>query len=254
MAIEDLRDINWNNLNSTSTGMIPKYLNDKVFMKLSTYNETAGFYGEEPEYEELAYKIGEILGLNIVEVEVEEALIQYNNKEYKTLVAISPNFNRNGNSISIENFCEINEINSKDLLFDDRFREDLGKIIEYDFLVNNIDRHGRNMEVMNNKIAPIFDNSLSMFSKMPDNALNESLFEVYSANNFIGYPNLLDNLKLINNEIDLNINIDKFYKIIDLWGLKYNKSEKRISFIKKLINFRYNKLRSIFNGNLLKWR
>lgn len=254
MAIEDLRDINWNNLNSTSTGMIHKYLDDDVFMKLSTYNETAGFYGEEPEYEELSYKIGEILGLNIVKVEVEEALIQYNNKEYKTLVAISPNFNRNGNSIPIENFCEINRINSKDLLLDDRFREDLSKIIEYDFLVNNIDRHGRNIEVMNNKIATIFDNSLSMFSKMPDNALNSALFEVYTANNFVGYPNLLDNLKLINNEIDLNINIDKFYGIIDLWGLKYNKSEKRISFIKSLIEFRYGKLKSIFNDNLLEWR
>lgn len=254
MVIKDLRNINWNNLNSTSTGMIPKYLNDKVFMKLSTYNETAGFYGEEPEYEELACKIGEILRLNVVKVEVEEALIQYNKKEYKTLVAISPNFNRNGNSIPIENFCEINGINSKDLFLDDRFREDLSKIIEYDFIINNIDRHGRNIEVMDNKIAPIFDNSLSMFSKMPDNALNQSLFEVYTANNFVGYPNLLDNLKLINNEIDLNINIDKFYWIIDLWGLKYNKSEKRISFIKSLIEFRYGKLKSIFNDNLLEWR
>lgn len=254
MVIKDLRNINWNNLNSTSTGMIPKYLNDKVFMKLSTYNETAGFYGEEPEYEELAYKIGEILELNVVKVEVEEALIRYNNKEYKTLVAISHNFNRSGNSIPIENFCEINRINSKDLLFDDRFREDLSKIIEYDFIINNIDRHGRNIEVMNNKIAPIFDNSLSMFSKMPDNALNESLFEVYSANNFIGYPNLLDNLKSINNEIDLSIDINKFYRIIDSWGLKYNKSEKRIIFIKNLIEFRYSKLKSIFKENKLKWR
>lgn len=223
-------------------------------MKLSTYNETAGFYGEEPEYEELAYKIGEILGLSIVEVEVEEALVRYNNKEYKTLVSISPNFNRNGNSIPIENFCEINGINSKDLLFDDKFRADLSKIMLYDFLINNIDRHGRNIEVMNNKIAPIFDNSLSMFSKMPDNALNQSLFEVYTANNFIGYPNLLDNLKLINNEIDLNINIDKFYRIIDLWGLKHNKSDKRIRFIKDLIKFRYNELKSIFNENKLEWR
>lgn len=254
MRIKDLRNINWNNLNSTSTGMIPKYLNDKIFLKLSTYNETAGFYGEEPEYEELAYKIGKILRLNIVEVEVEEALIQYNNKEYKTLVAIFPNFNRNGNSIPIENFCEINGVNSKDLLFDDKFRADLSKIMEYDFLINNIDRHGRNIEVMNNKIAPIFDNSLSMFSKMPDNALNESLFEVYSANNFIGYPNLLDNLKLINNEIDLSIDINKFYRIIDSWGLKYNKSEKRIIFIKNLIEFRYSKLKSMFKENKLKWR
>lgn len=254
MAIKDLRNINWNNLNSTSTGMIPKYLNDKVFMKLSTYNETVGFYGEEPEYEELAYKIGEILGINIVEVEVEEVLIQYNNKEYKTLVAISPNFNRNGNSIPIENFCEINGINSKDLLFNDIFRADLSKIIEYDFLINNIDRHGRNIEVMNNKIAPIFDNSLSMFSKMPDNALNQALFEVYTANNFIGYPNLLDNLKLIDNGIDLNIDIDKFYEIVELWGLKYNKSDKRIRFIKNLIEFRYSKLKSIFKENKLEWR
>lgn len=254
MTIKDLRNINWNNLNSTSAGMIPKYLNDKVFLKLSTYNETAGFYGEEPEYEELAYKIGEILGLNIVEVGVEEALIKYNNKEYKTLVAISPNFNRNGNSIPIENFCEINEINSKDLLLDDRFREDLSKIIEYDFIINNIDRHGRNIEVMNNRIATIFDNSLSMFSKIPDNALNKALFEVYTANNFIGYPNLLDNLKLITNEINLNIDPSKFYRIIDLWGLKYNKSDKRVRFIKNLIKFRYNKLKSIFKENKLEWR
>ena len=254
MTIKDLRNINWNNLNSTSAGMIPKYLNDKVFLKLSTYNETAGFYGEEPEYEELAYKIGEILGLNIVEVGVEEALIKYNNKEYKTLVAIYPNFNRNGNSFPIENFCEINEINSKDLLLDDRFREDLSKIIEYDFIINNIDRHGRNIEVMNNRIAPIFDNSLSMFSKIPDNALNKALFEVYTANNFIGYPNLLDNLKLITNEINLNIDPSKFYRIIDLWGLKYNKSDKRVRFIKNLIKFRYNKLKSIFKENKLEWR
>lgn len=143
-------------------------------------------------------------------------MIQYNNKEYKTLVAISPNFNRNGNSIPIENFCEINGINSKDLLFDDKFRADLSKIVEYDFLINNIDRHGRNIEVMNNKIAPIFDNSLSMFSKIPDNALNQALLEVYTANNFIGYPNLLDNLKIIDNGIDLNIDIDKFYEIVEL--------------------------------------
>lgn len=254
MTIKDLRNIKWNNLNSTSAGMIPKFINNEIFMKLSTYNETVGFYGEEPEYEDLACQIGKLLKLNIVEVKVEECIVNYNKKECKTLVAISPNYNKSGNSISIENFCQINKCNSKDLLLDNRFKKDLCKIIEYDFIINNIDRHGRNIEIMGDKIAPLFDNSLSMFSKIPDNALNESLFEVYNANNFIGYPNLLDNLKLIDNEIDLNISINEFYKIIESWGLKYKKSEKRISFIKNLVNFRYDKLRSIFNDNLLNWR
>lgn len=254
MTVKDLRNIKWNNLNSTLTGMVPKYIDDEVFIKLSSYNETIGSYSEEPEYEELAYHIGKLLGLNIVEVKVRECTINYNKKEYKTLVSIFPNYNKNGNSISIENFCEINKVNTKELLLDNRFKKDLSKIIEYDFLINNIDRHGRNIEIMGDKVAPLFDNSLLMFSKIPDNALNESLFEVYNANNFIGYPNLLDNLKLINNEINLNLDINKFYKIIDQWGLKYNKSEKRISFMQKLISFRYNKLRNIFNDNLVNWR
>lgn len=224
MEILDLRNINWNNLNFTSPGMVPKYIDSNRFYKLSLYNELVGFYGNEPIYEELAFYVGKSLGISVVETNTLMAKIRYNGIEYKTLVSISPNFSKDKQYFPVEKYCLLHNINSLDLL-KGVHSIDLSSILIFDFIINNKDRHGRNIELNEYEIAPCFDNSFSFCSKIEDNQLNSKLYQDYMANNYMGYPNLYQNLDVISKIPKLNLNISEIFNIIDIWSKKYNISE-----------------------------
>lgn len=239
MGVLDLRYIDWNNLTVTSPGMVPKYIDSNKFYKLSSYNELVGFYGTEPIYEELAFHIGKSLGVNVVKTDTLMAKIIYNGIEYETLVSISPNFSQNKQYFPIEKYCLVNNLMTLDL-FKSHYSSELFNILIFDFIINNKDRHGRNIELNEWEIAPCFDNSFSFCSKIEDSQLNPKLYQDYMANNYIGYPNLYKNLELILNPPELNLNKKDIFKIIDNWSMKYNISVTRTKFIKNLIEYRVN--------------
>lgn len=250
----DLRGIKWNNISSTSAGMVPKYIDEEIFLKLSSFNSLAGFYGNEPVYEELAYRIGKLIGINIVKVDTKKALINYNDTEYITDVAISPNFTVNTQYYPLETYCTINKISQNNLL-KGKYSNEISNIIIFDYIINNKDRHGRNIEINDNEIAPVFDNSFSFCSKIDDNQLNDRFFYEYSANNYIGYPDLYKNLDLIKYYRSLNLDLDKMYGEVDKWAIKFNISKIRINFIKNLLKYRIDKLNDKFNNkSQLTWR
>lgn len=249
----DLRHIKWNNLTTTSPGMVPKYIDKDKFYKLSSYNLFAGFYGEEPVYEELAYQIGIEIGVNMVPIETKIAFVRYENIEYATYVSISPNFSSKNQYFPIERFCIVNNLKTYDILYG-KYEEDISKLLIFDFLINNKDRHGRNIEINEEELAPIFDNSFSFCSKIDEKQLNDKLFEDYTANNYLGYPNLFENLNLILKSPKLNLNTENINKIVEIWAEKFKISNKRREFIKNLLEFRIKIIKDKFyNKKLMEW-
>lgn len=247
----DLRNVEWNLVSKTSGGMLPKSLYKDKFYKLSNYNQVDGFYTNEPIYEELAYKIGELYELNVVKTNTELAKVMYNNKEYEAYVAISDRYDTKNQYLPIEKYCIINKIKPLELLKNDKYKEDLMKIIQFDFLINNIDRHGRNIEINDSEIAPIFDNSLSFFSKVGDNILVDKLiFEVFNSNNYIGSSNLKNNLDFTDKIYISKIDDKILDKVIENWLNKFNINKTRENFIKKLLKERYKMLENKFRGGL----
>lgn len=250
----DLTHIKWNNISLTSPGTVPKYIDKEKFYKLSAYNNMVGFYGNEPIYEDLAYRIGKEIGINVVKIETFMAYVNYDNKYFNTYVTISPNFSCNKQYTPIEKYCYINNIKPEDL-FNTKFSNEISNIIIFDFIINNKDRHGRNIELNSNEIAPVFDNSFSFCSKIEDSQLNENLFKEYAANNYIGYPNLLKNLDLICSKPKLNLDLNNINKIIDDWSETFNISNIRTEFIKNLIKYRVEIVNKKFSNNsLFSWR
>ena len=250
MKVLDLKEIKWNNLSTTSFGILPKCISEHHFIKLSVFNDNVGFYGEEPIYEYLASKLGKAMNFNVMDTELVMADIIYNNTEYRTLASIHTNFkNKNRNFMSIEKYSSIfKERNILEFLLEkENYSQDIKNILIFDFLVNNIDRHGRNVEIDSMSLAPIFDNSMSFFSKIEDEFLNEKLIEKsFKANNFLGFPDLKENLNYIR-DYRIEFNLKELLKEVDNWGSETGRSCRRINFIKNLLVFRYDYIKEKYS-------
>ena len=89
---------------------------------------------------------------------------------------------------------------------------DIYKMFVFDFIICNMDRHGRNIDILRNrnnvKLSCLFDNSLCfVHNKNNSDYKNRSYFnDEMSVNNYIGERNLLLNL----------YNIDKIVNIRDI--------------------------------------
>ena len=251
----DLSNIIWNNLSTTSFGILPKCIDKSTFIKLSVYNENVGFYGDEPVYEYLASMLGEIIGINIMRTELVLAKVLYKGKYYKTLASIHNNFKD-----QCENFISMEKYNIKaknsnileTLLKDDKYKSSLEDMIVFDFLINNIDRHGRNVEINSTSLAPLFDNSMSFFSKIEDNLLNTKFIqESFRCNNYLGYPDLKDNLDYVK-EYKIGSSLDNLLEVVDTWGKETKRTKIRVDFIKNLLTWRYNYIENKYS-NRIKW-
>jgi hypothetical protein len=79
----------------------------------------------------------------------------------------------------------------------------------FDYIICNLDRHGKNIELFLDtlEMIPLFDNGLSLLSKIPEENIKGAKFnDNISVNNFIGSRKLLDNLKYVakTNPVALN--------------------------------------------------
>lgn len=212
----DLTQINWAiGISGSSTGILPKSNivknNIKYFIKLSSYSEPFGFYGKEALIEFINSRIGQLLGLNVLEYTLSPAIVILDNKRHITLASISKDFTQGKyNSISIEKMYRTFKKEGEyplDIVSRLGLLDEIYKQFVFDFVICNMDRHSKNNEVITTKqgysLAPYFDNSLTFILNRTESDIRDKkrYNDETRVNNYIGDMNLLANLYRINRPI-----------------------------------------------------
>lgn len=219
----DLSNINldWHSAVS-STGTQGSFLKTSVvvngkryYIKAPRFDEISGFYGYESAYEVVACRLAKKLGVPCVKQELQYVDIDINGRVYGANVCVSKSYRKEWQKkLTLEDAVAM--YGKPGELKIDTAREILGdvylsKVLMFDFIIINRDRHGANIEIYKDssgkyKPAPLFDNGLSFMcmSLNDDDIRNFDVARDYRVNNFMGHKSLKDNLEFVNKSVKLN--------------------------------------------------
>lgn len=263
-SIEDLdiSNISSVSLSRTSKGVLYKWIADMdgsiCYIKTGRLNY-GKFSSLEPISEVIAFELGKLLGLSMVETDYAEITLK-DNPKYKSqdiLVSYSKNFLEDG-----EVFLSIYKIHESKFdynifsKFSPQYLDDLNKMLIFDFIINNTDRHLNNfgficdedtLEIK--RFVPIFDNGSSLLSDLSDNDLIEmsakDIDDFSICKPFIN--NQLQQLKLVKYlpKINLDLSREDICAVVDNFSLDI--SQKRYSSIVNLVCRRLNYVKQVFS-------
>lgn len=230
----------------SSIGVIRKWYDETKFhyIKASALNKAINKYHVEAIMECIAYEIGCLLGINVVPYWLDKLYISENeildvcvSEDYRFVQPIKDVISANsyllkmhpGEISRLERYSIITSISEK-------MRMEVDKMIVFDYLIDNYDRHLRNIEIVLLKdgtttLSPIFDNGSSLLSNWLDDDLidlkeEDDLFEEnikYAqtvtkafANEHASEIGLVD--KQVYNNLNLNIPNENFKAIIEKYS------------------------------------
>lgn len=133
-------------------------------------------FGYEAVYEVLVSRVSDLLGFPNAGYGLLEAKVRLVDRVYETFLCKSANFKRVGESrLSLESYCDLNGIRKgslKSLIFKPFFG-DLMNMLFLDYLIDNRDRHGANVELLMSssgvRLAPIYDCGSSLLAPLQYN-------------------------------------------------------------------------------------
>lgn len=208
--VYDYRDINWGTAQggNSSNGILLKAVSSNgTYLKLGSYSKPYGFYGIEPIMELINSRFGELLGLNALQYGLCRAMIRLDGTVGETLICTSQDFKPpHCQSIAFDKYYTTQALSGEtplDLLTRKGLRASVDSMFLYDYLICNMDRHGKNVELLISKqgikMAPLFDNSLTYALLRPANELAAKVpyNDTLRVSNYIGEPYLLQNLQSI---------------------------------------------------------
>lgn len=182
---------------------------ERRYYKLSCYDSYRGVYGHECVNELIASRLAGLLGIAHVPYKLIHARVRVNDVEFATWLSESPEFKSDGEKkIAFDLFYDLHRFKGEspyELCVRFGWQTEIERMIAFDYLIANRDRHGANIEVLRSedgsvRLAPIFDNGLSLiFSCYGDErraAENDPMRDVNS-NNYIGTRSLEENLSFI---------------------------------------------------------
>lgn len=110
----------------------------KYYYKLSNYNSSQGFYGDEAVYEVIASRLLRKLGFNAVKYNLEKIIVTIHGIDYTTYSCISKDFSIGYNSrITFEKFREtMMNIPVEQIIAKFNFSDAIKQIIIVDFIIN----------------------------------------------------------------------------------------------------------------------
>ena len=212
---QDLTDLSWSKIRSAS-GMAGSFLKatsslggKKIYYKLSSYDSMRGVIGHECVNELIAGRLLTILGIEHLKYQLIHADIIVNEQKIETYLCASEDFKqRFEDKVALDVYYELeHEPGESPLAFCIRngWADYIYKMLVVDFLLLNRDRHGANIEVLRNtrkktiRLAPIFDNGLSLlFSCHDENAVDAfDVMQNWAIQCFVGSRSAQENLKLI---------------------------------------------------------
>lgn len=210
--VVDLRQVKFNEqLSGSSDGILTKTRINSSYIKLGSYSRPYGFYGIEPVMEIINSRIGDVLNLPVLRYGLVKCIVNIDGADILTLASVSTNYvPKQATSVSVEKFCETFQETPLRVLERYGLLTDVYKQFLYDFIILNMDRHGKNTEllVFDNgalRVAPFFDNSLTFIFNRPENEVKKKVLynDAISVNNYIGDRNLQANLLKISHRIEV---------------------------------------------------
>lgn len=212
--LQDLTHLSWDERTVTSgTGGTflkarSQTARDDIYYKLSCYDQFKGIYGHESVNELIASRLLEKLGIPHVPYKLVHALVTINNCEYETWLCESRDYRTSHERRqALDTFCELNAKPGQthlDVCIERGWRNDISRMMAFDYLIANRDRHGANIEVTFRDglvdLAPLFDHGLSLIFKCYDNeecATSFDSLQDIQGNNYIGGHSLEKNLELL---------------------------------------------------------
>lgn len=272
----DLRKVQFNRTTPSghTDGMLYKANiiqgNSVYYIKLGQFNLSNGFYGIEPIIELVNSRIGQLLRLPVLEYRLYDQYVDIDNHIYKTLAQISKDYqtrvDASGKIVKYSKdqieqmFNSVKHTNSLETPL--QLAQLLGLELEiykqfvFDYVICNMDRHGKNTEILINqsnprdiRVAPFFDNSFTvLLQRYSSGYKNKFQFnDKIPVNNYIGYNNLLDNILIIDKTVVVR-QPRKDDRQLLFQGLQSVTSRKFRDYTWEMLNDRINDLSRIGNN------
>ena len=220
--LQDYRYLEWNDRTRTSQGTPGSFLKtyvgtgiNRTYYKLSN-SDYRGIIGHESVNELIASRLLDVLGINHVSYRLIHALVNIDDNEYETWMCSSKNFRKNSQEkMAFDAYFELMR-QGKEMPIDfckkRGWDEQIYKMMVFDYLICNRDRHGANIELIQNEdgtiqLAPLFDHGVSLLFSCYDNEEMASEYDVMKdrmCNNYFFTRSLEENLNYIPKDIKLN--------------------------------------------------
>lgn len=215
--LQDLTHLTWDERTVTSgtggTFLKARRMSSRgnVYYKLSCYDRYQGIYGHESVNELIASRLLDMLGLPHIPYKLIHANVTVNGKTHDTWLSESRDYRRpNERRQALDTFIELNARGDEsplDICEKMGWRNAIGSMMAFDYLIINRDRHGANIEVVLRNgavdLAPLFDHGLSLaYSCYGDEERLHSFDPELdrSVNNYLGTRSLQENLSFIQQE------------------------------------------------------
>lgn len=212
---QDLTWLKWSHIRGSSgtAGTLLKSYSEvggvKRYYKLSGFDPYSGITGHECVNELIADRLLTILEIEHLSYDLINADIEVGGKVYNTWLCSSEDYRKRGESkIALDDFFRMNAAPGEypyDFCVRQGFGKYVDRMIAFDFIILNRDRHGANIEILRNsrehsvRPAPLFDHGLSLLCSCSDER-EARLFDVMEdrkCGNFIGGRSCFENLLLI---------------------------------------------------------
>jgi len=198
----DLTDVMWGLENTSTGGVQPKAIIDGDYYKLNTWNLAHGFYGREALAESIASAMARAMQVDAVNYKIRKVKVRIDGIVYSTIASVSKDFKSDGcEYISFRRLLKQNIGKSPiEIARMYPMLEDVYKMIIFDFIIYNLDRHENNVELNTStmRLAPLFDHGLSFGLNTGRKDFEEYTWDMEAvANNVFGDRNLRKNLELI---------------------------------------------------------
>ena len=181
----------------------------KYYYKLSNFDIETGVIGHECVNEIIVDRLLDILQVEHLSYQLIHGDIEINGRVFDTWVCRSEDFKTRGETKgALDSYYQLNcdyGQSPYDFCSEQGWQSYIDTMLAVDFLIQNRDRHGANIEVLKNsraktiRIAPLFDHGLSlMFSCQNDDEIDAfDISKDRKCHNFVGSSSTLDNLNLI---------------------------------------------------------
>ena len=212
---QDLTYLKWSHIRGSS-GTAGTFLKSqstidgvKKYYKLSNFDMENGVIGHECVNEIIVDRLLTILGVEHLSYELINADISIDGKIYNTYLCASEDFKKRGESkVALDDYYRVNSKKGEshyEFCVRNGWKEYIDRMIALDYIILNRDRHGANIEVLQNprahtlRIAPLFDHGLSLiYSCYSETDVKKfDVMEDKMCQNFIGSRSCYDNLNMI---------------------------------------------------------
>ena len=216
-GIKDLTYLDWakaRHSSGTAGSFLKAFENRrgrKIYYKLSNYDPVHGITGHECVNELIADRLLTKMGIPHLSYRLIHAIVLIRGKETETYLCSSEDFKQPGESkIALDAFYEMEAYPSEspyDFCVRMGFGEYIFRMLAFDFLILNRDRHGANIEILKNKElreirpAPLFDHGLSLLFSARSGEFDKcDPLDDKPVQCFVGSDSSYENLKLIPEE------------------------------------------------------